>query len=35
MMMDEGDERIRAGYRDDYDRLARIKAHYDPDNLSG
>jgi FAD/FMN-containing dehydrogenase len=33
MMMDEGDERIRASYRDNYDRLARIKAHYDPDNL--
>ena len=33
MIMDEGDERIRAGYRDNYERLARIKAEYDPDNL--
>lgn len=33
MMMDEGDERVRASYRDNYDRLARIKATYDPENL--
>ena len=33
MMMDEGQERVRASYRDNYDRLARIKADYDPDNL--
>ena len=33
MMMDEGEERIRASYRDHYPRLARIKAAYDPDNL--
>ena len=33
MMMDEGQERVRASYRDNYDRLARIKATYDPDNL--
>jgi FAD/FMN-containing dehydrogenase len=33
MMMDEGDERVRASYRDNYDRLARIKAEYDPDNV--
>jgi FAD/FMN-containing dehydrogenase len=32
-MMDEGDERIRATYRDNYDRLAAVKAQYDPDNL--
>ena len=32
MMMDEGQERVRASYRDNYDRLARIKAEYDPDN---
>jgi hypothetical protein len=32
MMMDEGQERVRAGYRGNYDRLARIKADYDPDN---
>lgn len=33
MMMDEGQERVRASYRDNYPRLARIKARYDPDNL--
>ncbi len=33
MMMDEGQERVRASYRGNYDRLARIKATYDPDNL--
>jgi FAD/FMN-containing dehydrogenase len=33
VMMDEGQERIQATYRDNYDRLARIKARYDPDNL--
>jgi FAD binding domain/Berberine and berberine like len=33
MMMDEGQERVRASYRDNYDRLARIKAIYDPANL--
>jgi FAD/FMN-containing dehydrogenase len=33
MMMDEGEERVRASYRDNYDRLARIKRAYDPNNL--
>ena len=33
MMMDEGEDRVRASYRDNYERLARIKAQYDPDNL--
>ncbi|MFF3658468.1 FAD-binding oxidoreductase [Streptomyces olivochromogenes] len=33
MMMDEGQERVRASYRDNYPRLARIKADRDPDNL--
>jgi FAD/FMN-containing dehydrogenase len=33
MMMEEGQERVRASYRDNYDRLARIKATYDPGNL--
>jgi hypothetical protein len=33
MMMDEGQDRVRASYRENYDRLARIKAQYDPENL--
>ncbi|HYB30351.1 MAG TPA: FAD-binding oxidoreductase [Solirubrobacteraceae bacterium] len=33
MMMDEGEERVRASYRDNYDRLARVKQAYDPHNL--
>ena len=32
-MMDEGDERVRATYRDHYPRLAAAKAKYDPGNL--
>jgi FAD/FMN-containing dehydrogenase len=32
-MMDEGQERVKATYRDNYDRLARAKAQYDPDNV--
>ena len=32
-MMDEGQERVRATYRENYDRLARVKAQYDPDNV--
>jgi FAD/FMN-containing dehydrogenase len=33
MMMDEGQARIRAAYGENYDRLARIKREYDPENL--
>ena len=33
MMMDEGQERVQASYGDNYDRLAQIKAEYDPDNV--
>lgn len=32
-MMDEGQERVQATYRDNYDRLVRIKRKYDPNNL--
>ena len=32
-MMEEGQERIKATYRGNYDRLARVKAQYDPENV--
>jgi len=32
-MMEEGEDRVRASYRGNYDRLAKIKAKYDPDNF--
>ena len=33
MIMDEGEERVKAAYRDNYERLSRVKAGYDPQNL--
>lgn len=32
-MMDEGQDRVKAAYRDNYDRLSKIKSKYDPQNL--
>jgi len=32
-MEDEGAERIRATYRDNFERLVEIKTNYDPDNF--
>jgi hypothetical protein len=32
-LMDEGQDRVRDSYRGNYDRLARIKGRYDPDNI--
>jgi hypothetical protein len=32
-MMEEGEDRIRAAYRGNYDRLASVKAKYDPENF--
>ncbi|MBO2446269.1 FAD-binding oxidoreductase [Actinomadura barringtoniae] len=31
-LMEEGQERVKASYRHNYDRLTRVKGHYDPDN---
>ena len=33
MIMDEGPDRVKLSYRDNYDRLARVKAQYDPENV--
>ncbi len=33
MMMDEGQDRVKASYRNNYERLSEIKAKYDPANL--
>jgi FAD/FMN-containing dehydrogenase len=33
MMMDEGEDRVRAAYRGNYARLAQVKSKYDPSNL--
>ncbi len=32
-MMDEGQDRVRATYQANYDRLAEVKGRYDPDNV--
>jgi hypothetical protein len=32
-MMDEGEDRVKASYKDNYDRLVKIKNKYDPHNL--
>jgi FAD/FMN-containing dehydrogenase len=31
-LMDEGQDRVKASYRGNYDRLAQVKTRYDPDN---
>ena len=32
-MMDEGQERVKASYKENYDRLVQVKSKYDPNNL--
>ena len=32
-MMDEGEDRVRAAYRGNYERLAQVKGRYDPENM--
>jgi hypothetical protein len=31
--MDEGQSRVKASYKGNYERLSKIKKKYDPDNL--
>ena len=33
MMEEEGEERVKASYRDNYERLVAIKGKYDPTNF--
>jgi FAD/FMN-containing dehydrogenase len=33
MMMEEGQGRVEAAYGENYERLAQIKAKYDPENV--
>ena len=33
MMMEEGEDRVEAAYGENYERLAKIKGKYDPDNV--
>jgi Berberine and berberine like len=32
-MVEEGEERVKASYRDNYERLAAVKSKYDPTNF--
>ena len=32
-MMEEGQERVKASFRDNYERLLKIKRKYDPENF--
>ena len=32
-MMNEGQERIKASYKDNYERLVQVKTKYDPNNF--
>lgn len=32
-MMEEGQDRVKAAYKDNYERLSKIKSKYDPENL--